>query len=146
MSTPQINIASLTFDDIKASLKTYLTREGSPFSVYTGSAFDSLLDVFAYNTLFYSFYSNMVANESFLETASIENNKNTIKIKYYFQSGSLFFIKYEDNFDSLEYYFNTNGAIFDFKGNNIQPFPKKYPHKLQYVLRYFYKLDKVFNY
>ena len=71
---PQINIASLTFDDIKASLKTYLTREGSPFSVYTGSAFDSLLDVFAYNTLFYSFYSNMVANESFLETASIENN------------------------------------------------------------------------
>ena len=74
MSTPQINIASLTFDDIKASLKTYLTREGSPFSVYTGSAFDSLLDVFAYNTLFYSFYSNMVANESFLETASIENN------------------------------------------------------------------------
>lgn len=74
MSTPQINIASLTFDDIKASLKTYLTREDSPFSVYTGSAFDSLLDVFAYNTLFYSFYSNMVANESFLETASIENN------------------------------------------------------------------------
>lgn len=74
MSTPQINIASLTFDDIKASLKTYLTRENSPFSVYTGSAFDSLLDVFAYNTLFYSFYSNMVANESFLETASIENN------------------------------------------------------------------------
>ena len=79
-------------------------------------------------------------------SASIENNKNTIKIKYYFQSGSLFFIKYEDNFDSLEYYFNTNGAIFDFKGNNIQPFPKIYPHKLQYVLSYFYKLDKVFNY
>jgi len=74
MATPQINIASLTFDDIKASLKAYLTLPGSPFSVYTGSAFDSLLDVFAYNTLFYSFYSNMVANESFLETASIENN------------------------------------------------------------------------
>ena len=74
MPNPQINIASLTFDDIKASLRTYLTREDSPFSVYTGSAFDSLLDVFAYNTLFYSFYSNMVANESFLETASIENN------------------------------------------------------------------------
>lgn len=75
MTNPQINIASLSFDDIKASLKDYITnQDGSPFSSYTGSAFDSLLDIFAYNTLFYSFYSNMVANESFLDTATLENN------------------------------------------------------------------------
>ena len=46
MTNPQINIASLSFDDIKASLKDYITnQDGSPFSSYTGSAFDSLLDI-----------------------------------------------------------------------------------------------------
>ena len=74
MTNPQINISSLTFDDIKSSLKTYITQNGSPFQSYVGSAFDSLLDVFAYNTLFYSYYSNMIANETFLDTATIENN------------------------------------------------------------------------
>lgn len=79
-------------------------------------------------------------------TASLEDSKKTILLKYYIHAGSLFCIKYSNGSDSLVYYFNTNGAIFDFKGNNIQPFPKIYPHKLQYVLSYFYKLDKVFNY
>jgi len=74
MTNPKINIASLSFDEIKASLKTYVTQSGSPFNTYSGTAFDSLLDVFAYNTLFYSYYLNMVANETFLSTASIENN------------------------------------------------------------------------
>lgn len=74
MTNPQINISSLTFDDIKTSLKTYVTQSGSPFQSYVGSAFDSLLDIFAYNTLFYSYYSNMIANETFLDTATIENN------------------------------------------------------------------------
>jgi len=75
MANPKINIASLDFDSIKTSLKTYLSTK-SEFSGYdfNGTAFNSLLDVFAYNTLYYAFYSNFIANEAFLDTASIENN------------------------------------------------------------------------
>jgi len=75
MTTPIINIASLSFDDIKTSLKTYI-KSNTAFTDYDteGSALSSLLDVFAYNTLFYAYYSNMIANESFLSTANLENN------------------------------------------------------------------------
>lgn len=75
MSTPQINISSLDFQSIKNSLKTYLQTK-SEFSGYdfNGTALNSLLDVFAYNTLYYSYYANMVANEAFLDTAKLERN------------------------------------------------------------------------
>lgn len=75
MTTPIINIASLSFDDIKSSLKSYI-QSNTTFTDYNteGSALSSLLDVFAYNTLFYAYYSNMIANESFLNTATLENN------------------------------------------------------------------------
>lgn len=76
MTNPQINIASLDFNDIKNSLKSYLNTKSDIFGGYdfNGSAFNHLLDVFAYNTLYYAFYANMIANESFLDTAKIENN------------------------------------------------------------------------
>lgn len=79
MTNPQINIASLDFDSIKASLISYIkSNPKSPFADYdtttSGSALDCLLDVFAYNSMLYSYYSNMIANESFLGTATLENN------------------------------------------------------------------------
>jgi hypothetical protein len=78
MANPKINISSLTFDDIKTSLKAFLNdpTQNPQFIGYdfSGSALNTLLDVFAYNTLFYSFYSNMIANETFLSTASLENS------------------------------------------------------------------------
>ena len=81
MANPKINIASLDFDSIKTSLKSYLSglknSDGSfKFAGYDfeGSGMNILLDVLAYNTLYYSFYSNMVANETFLDTAKLENN------------------------------------------------------------------------
>lgn len=75
MSTPQINISSLDFQSIKTSLKSYLQTKPE-FSGYdfNGSALNALLDVFAYNTLYYSYYSNMIANESYLDTAQLERN------------------------------------------------------------------------
>ena len=75
MSTPQINISSLDFNSIKNSLKSYLQTK-SEFSGYdfNGSALNALLDVFAYNTLYYSYYANMIANEAFLDTAKLERN------------------------------------------------------------------------
>lgn len=81
MANPKINIASLDFDSIKTSLKTYLSNlknsDGSfKFAGYDfeGSGMNILLDVLAYNTLYYSFYSNMIANETYLDTAKLENN------------------------------------------------------------------------
>lgn len=75
---PQINISSLSFNDIKTSLKSYLNDPllNPQFVGYdfNGSALNNLLEVFAYNTLFYSFYSNMIANETFLSTATLENS------------------------------------------------------------------------
>jgi hypothetical protein len=75
MANPKINISSLDFDGIKASLKAYLSTK-SQFAGYdfNGSVMNVLLDVLAYNTLFYGYYTNMIANETFLDTAQIENN------------------------------------------------------------------------
>jgi len=80
MANPKINISSLDFDGIKTSLKAYLNSKaqipGSPFFGYdfNGSVMNILLDVLSYNTLFYGYYTNMIANETFLDTAQIENN------------------------------------------------------------------------
>ena len=75
MANPPINISSLDFSSIKQSLKSYLTTQ-SEFSSYNfeGTALSTLLDVMAYNTLYYAFYSNMIANETFLNTAQLENS------------------------------------------------------------------------
>ena len=73
--TPQINISSLDFDGIKNSLKSYLADKPELSSYnYDGAGINLLLNVFAYNTLYYAFYANMIANEMFLETSQLENN------------------------------------------------------------------------
>jgi hypothetical protein len=70
MANPQLNIGNLDFDDIKQSLKSYLSTQDT-FKDYDfeGSALSTLLDVLSYNTMYYAFYSNMIANEMFLDTA-----------------------------------------------------------------------------
>ena len=70
MANPQLNIGNLDFDDIKQSLKSYLSTQDT-FKDYDleGSALSTLLDVLSYNTMYYAFYSNMTANEMFLDTA-----------------------------------------------------------------------------
>ena len=70
MTNPQLNIGNLDFDDIKSSLKEYLKGQDT-FKDYNfeGSGISTLLDVLSYNTLYYAFYSNMIANEMFLDTA-----------------------------------------------------------------------------
>ena len=65
-----INITNLDFDSIKSSLQAYLSNQ-SQFTDYNfnGSVISTVLDLFAYNTYYNSFYLNMVANEMFLDTA-----------------------------------------------------------------------------
>ena len=71
----RIQVSELDFDAIKSNLKTFLQGQ-TEFQDYDfeGSGLSVLLDVLAYNTMFYGYYSNMIANETFLDTAQIENN------------------------------------------------------------------------
>jgi len=73
MAYTQLN--QLDFNNIKSSLKEYL-RANSDFTDYDfeGSALSNLLDVLAYNTYYTAFNSNMIANEMFLDSATLRDN------------------------------------------------------------------------
>jgi hypothetical protein len=68
-------IQSLEFDEIKENLKDYL-RSQSTFKDYDfeGSALSIIMDLMAYNTHYQAYYANMVANESFLDSAVIRES------------------------------------------------------------------------
>ena len=72
---PFSNFTNLDFDQIKTSIKDYL-RANSTFSDFDfdGSNFSVLIDTLAYNTYITAFNSNMVVNESFLDSATLRQN------------------------------------------------------------------------
>ena len=72
---PFTKFTNLDFDQIKTSIKDYL-RANSDFSDFDfeGSNFSVLIDTLAYNTYITAFNSNMIVNESFLESATIRQN------------------------------------------------------------------------
>ena len=72
---PFTQFTSLDFDDIKAQIKDFL-RSNSNFADFDfeGSNFSVLIDTLAYNTYINSFNANLVANESFLDSATIREN------------------------------------------------------------------------
>ena len=72
---PFTQFTNLDFDQIKAQIKDYL-RANSTFSDFDfeGSNFSVLIDTLAYNTYINSFNANLVANESFLDSATIREN------------------------------------------------------------------------
>lgn len=74
-SNNSLRVADLDFFSIRNNLKEYLKSQ-STFQDYDfeGSGMSVLLDVLAYNTYYNSYYLNMAANESFLDTAQIRNN------------------------------------------------------------------------
>ena len=69
-TTKRIRVTELDFTEIKNNLKSYLKAQPK-FADYNfeGSAINTLLDVLAYNTHYSAVYSNMVANEMFLDSA-----------------------------------------------------------------------------
>ena len=71
----RLNVTDLDFDDIKGNLKTFMSNQ-SEFTDYDfeGSGINALLDVLAYNTHYLAMNMNMVANESFLDTASVRSS------------------------------------------------------------------------
>lgn len=70
MTTPNLPVDNLDFDAIKTSLKDFL-RNQDKFKDYDfeGSGMNILLDLLAYNTHYQAFYANMVANETFIDSA-----------------------------------------------------------------------------
>ena len=72
---PFTQFTSLDFDDIKAQIRDFL-RANSDFSDFDfeGSNFSVLIDTLAYNTYINSFNANLVANEAYLDSATVREN------------------------------------------------------------------------
>ena len=72
---PFTQFTSLDFEEIKGQIKDFL-RANTTFSDFDfeGSNFSVLIDTLAYNTYINSFNANLVANESFLDSATIREN------------------------------------------------------------------------
>ena len=72
---PFTKFTNLDFDQIKTSIKDYL-RANSKFTDFDfdGSNFSILIDTLAYNTYITAFNSNMIVNESFLDSATVREN------------------------------------------------------------------------
>ena len=71
----RLRVTELDFDEIKDNLKTYLKGQNQ-FKDYDfeGSGMNILLDTLAYNTHYMAFNANMVANEMFLDSASLRSS------------------------------------------------------------------------
>lgn len=73
--TYKIAVDGLEFYEIKSRLKQFLSSQDR-FKDYNfeGSGLSILLDLLAYNTHYINYYSNMVANEMFLDTATVRDS------------------------------------------------------------------------
>jgi hypothetical protein len=70
-----IQVTDLDFNNIKTNLKTFLQSQDVLKDYnYEGSALNVLLDILAYNTQYNAYYTNMVANEMFLDTALLRSS------------------------------------------------------------------------
>ena len=71
----RLRVTELDFDQIKTNLKSFLKQQ-TKFQDYDfeGAGLNILLDVLAYNTHYNAYYLNMVANESFLDTAILRDS------------------------------------------------------------------------
>ena len=76
---PFTKFSNLDFDQIKTSIKDYL-RANSNFTDFDfeGSNFSVLIDTLAYNTYITAFNSNMIVNESFLDSATVRENVTSL--------------------------------------------------------------------
>jgi hypothetical protein len=75
MADNRLQVAELDFDTIKTNLKSYLKQQ-TEFQDYDfeGSGLNVLINLLAYNTHYNAYYLNMVANESFLDTALLRDS------------------------------------------------------------------------
>ena len=71
----RLRVTEFDFDQVKQNLKTFLKGQ-SEFTDYDfeGSGMNILLDTLAYNTHYLGFNANMLANEMFLDSASLRSS------------------------------------------------------------------------
>ena len=71
----RLEVTEFDFDDVKDNLKIFLKAQDE-FTDYDfeGSGMSTLLDVLAYNTHYLGFNANMLANEMFLDSASLRSS------------------------------------------------------------------------
>jgi len=71
----RLNVTEFDFDEVKSNLKQFLKAQ-TEFKDYDfeGSGMSALLDVLAYNTHYLGFNANMLANEMFLDSASLRSS------------------------------------------------------------------------
>ena len=71
----RLNVTEFDFDEVKNNLKIFL-RGQTEFTDYDfeGSGMNALLDVLSYNTHYLGFNANMLANEMFLDSASLRSS------------------------------------------------------------------------
>ena len=74
-SNSSLNLVPLDFDLIKTQLKTYLSSQAQFLDYdFTSSNMNVLLDILSYNTFHNAFYLNMIASESYLDSAQLRNS------------------------------------------------------------------------
>ena len=71
----RLNVTEFDFDDVKDNLKIFLKQQ-TEFTDYDfeGSGMNVLLDILAYNTHYLGYNANMLANEMFLDSASLRGS------------------------------------------------------------------------
>ena len=71
----RLTVTEFDFDEVKTNLKIFLKAQ-TEFSDYDfeGSGMNILLDTLAYNTHYLGFNANMLANEMFLDSASLRSS------------------------------------------------------------------------
>lgn len=75
MANTVTSVVKLDFEGIKGDLKTFLSSQANIKDYdFEGSNISTLIDVLSYNTYLNNFYTNMIANEMFLDTALIKDS------------------------------------------------------------------------
>lgn len=70
-----INLGSIDYEQIKDSLTEFLKKQDVLKDYnFEGSVLQSIVSLLSYNTLYYAFYSNMLSNEMFLDSAQREQS------------------------------------------------------------------------
>tara|TARA_A100001015_G_C15037644_1_gene737382 strand:+ start:1487 stop:3415 length:1929 start_codon:yes stop_codon:yes gene_type:complete len=138
----RLRVTELDFDQIKDNLKIFLKQQ-EEFKDYDfeGSGFNILLDTLAYNTHYLAFNANMLANEMFLDSASLRSSvvshakmlgyevqspraaKATINVSIKTNQASITMpagTKFTTTYDGTTYNFVTANDIQKFKfGNSV---------------------------
>jgi hypothetical protein len=75
VNTKRLSVTEFDFDEVKDNLKVFLSGQ-TEFTDYDfeGSGMNAMLDVLAYNTHYLGFNANMLANEMFLDSASLRSS------------------------------------------------------------------------